>query len=182
MNVRLLELSRPMIQALESIGSVPVAAEDIGAKPSALVRLANRGLLEADRAPNQPNIYRLTPKGAALIELLSAPITISPCDGPIRRIQAAVARHFGIQLPEMWSARRSREVARPRQVAMYLARELTPMSLPCIGNRFGKRDHTTVMHAIKTVERLVATDPEFAADVAVLREELGDLARQEAAE
>ena len=53
-----------------------------------------------------------------------------------------------------------------------IARELTPMSLPCIGRYFGKRDHTTVMHAIKTVERLTATDPEFAADVAVLREEL----------
>jgi chromosomal replication initiator protein len=72
----------------------------------------------------------------------------------------------------MWSARRDRGVARPRQVAMYLARELTPMSLPCIGRLFGKRDHTTVIHAIKTVERLIATDTEFAADVAVLREEL----------
>jgi chromosomal replication initiator protein len=101
-------------------------------------------------------------------------IIVARCTPPIERIQRKVAEFYSIPLAEMRSKRRFRKMARPRQIAMYFARELTPMSLPSIGNRFGKRDHTTVMHAIKTVERLVATDPEFAADVAALREELSE--------
>lgn len=99
-------------------------------------------------------------------------IIVARSTPPIERIQRKVAEFYSIPLAEMRSKRRFRKMARPRQIAMYFARELTPMSLPSIGNRFGKRDHTTVIHAINTVERLVATDPEFAADVAALREEL----------
>jgi len=59
-------------------------------------------------------------------------------------------------------------VARPRQVAMYLAKKLTPRSLPEIGRRFGGRDHTTVMHAVKRIEELRASDREIDADVTAL--------------
>lgn len=77
-------------------------------------------------------------------------------------IQRAVAKHYKIAPIDMVSSRRSREVAWPRQTAMYLAAKLTPQSLPAIGRRFGNRDHTTVIHAIKAVEHRIATDPETA--------------------
>jgi putative salt-induced outer membrane protein YdiY len=66
----------------------------------------------------------------------------------IEEIQRKVAEHYNIRLTDMSSARRARNVARPRQVAMYLAKQLTSRSLPEIGRRFGNRDHTTVMHAV----------------------------------
>jgi chromosomal replication initiator protein len=83
----------------------------------------------------------------------------------VRAIQAVVAKHFDIRLQEMTSARRSREVARPRQIAMYLCRQFTPRSLPEIGRLFGNRDHTTVMHGIRKVLELNASDIEFAIDL-----------------
>lgn len=87
----------------------------------------------------------------------------------IEEIQKKVADHFNIKLAEMHSARRARSVARPRQVAMYLAKQLTSRSLPEIGRRFGGRDHTTVMHAIRKVEELRGQDNGFAEDVDLLR-------------
>ena len=69
----------------------------------------------------------------------------------------------------MSSARRARAVARPRQVAMYLAKQLTSRSLPEIGRKFGNRDHTTVMHAVSRVTELMERDGTFAEDVELLR-------------
>jgi chromosomal replication initiator protein len=83
----------------------------------------------------------------------------------VDEIKREVADYFRIPLAEMISQRRGRGVARPRQVAMYLTREHTGLSLPNIGRLFGHRDHTTVMHACRQVERLSA-DPVFAASVA----------------
>ncbi len=91
----------------------------------------------------------------------------------IEEIQKRVAEHFNIRVADMHSARRARAVARPRQVAMYLAKQLTSRSLPEIGRKFGGRDHTTVMHAVKKVESLCATDAAFAEDVELLRRMLG---------
>ncbi|AWK87883.1 chromosomal replication initiator protein DnaA [Azospirillum thermophilum] len=87
----------------------------------------------------------------------------------IDEIQKRVAEHFNIRVADMHSARRARAVARPRQVAMYLAKQLTARSLPEIGRKFGGRDHTTVMHAVKKVEELRASDPSFAEDIELLR-------------
>ena len=86
----------------------------------------------------------------------------------IDEIQRRVSEHFNIKMAEMTSSRRSRVVARPRQVAMYLAKHLTQRSLPEIGRRFGGRDHTTVMHAVKKVEELTRLDRAFAEDVEML--------------
>ena len=83
----------------------------------------------------------------------------------VDEIQRKVAEHYHLKLSDMMSARRAREVARPRQVAMYLAKKLTARSLPEIGRRFGNRDHTTVMHAVKRIEELRATDRDIDADV-----------------
>jgi len=87
----------------------------------------------------------------------------------IDEIQKKVAEHFNIRVSDMHSARRARQVARPRQVAMYLAKQLTPRSLPEIGRKFGGRDHTTVIHAVRKIEELSAFDPAFREDVDLLR-------------
>ncbi len=87
----------------------------------------------------------------------------------IEEIQKKVAEHFNIRLADMHSARRARQVARPRQVAMYLAKQLTSRSLPEIGRKFGGRDHTTVMHAVKKVEELRDADSSFDEDIELLR-------------
>jgi len=87
----------------------------------------------------------------------------------IEEIQKRVADYYNIRVAEMGSARRSQMVARPRQVAMSLAKRLTSRSLPEIGRKFGNRDHTTVMHAIKKVDQLSQSDPSFAEDVELLR-------------
>jgi len=83
----------------------------------------------------------------------------------IDEIQRKVAEYYALKMSDLLSARRAREVARPRQVAMYLAKKLTPRSLPEIGRRFGGRDHTTVMHAVKRIEELRVSDREVDADV-----------------
>jgi chromosomal replication initiator protein len=87
----------------------------------------------------------------------------------IDEIQKRVAEHFNIRLADMHSARRARAVARPRQVAMYLCKQLTPRSLPEIGRKFGGRDHTTVMHAVRKVEELMTSDGTLAEDIELLR-------------
>ena len=87
----------------------------------------------------------------------------------IDEIQRKVAEHFNIKLGEMTSDRRARAVARPRQVAMYLAKQLTSRSLPEIGRKFGGRDHTTVIHAVKKIEELIEIDSALAEDIELLR-------------
>lgn len=90
----------------------------------------------------------------------------------IDEIQRKVAEHYNIRLADMHSARRARNVARPRQVAMFLAKQLTARSLPEIGRKFGGRDHTTVMHAVRKIEELVGEDPSFAQDVEIIKRAL----------
>ena len=87
----------------------------------------------------------------------------------IEDIQKKVADHYSIRLTDMHSPRRSRSVARPRQVAMYLAKSITSRSLPEIGRKFGGRDHTTVMHAVKKIEELKQEDTNFHEDVELLK-------------
>jgi chromosomal replication initiator protein len=87
----------------------------------------------------------------------------------IDEIQRRVAEHYNLRVTDMSSARRARAVARPRQVAMYLAKQLTSRSLPEIGKKFGNRDHTTVMHACSRITELIEKDGGFAEDVELLR-------------
>ncbi|MZR29750.1 chromosomal replication initiator protein DnaA [Sneathiella litorea] len=86
----------------------------------------------------------------------------------IEEIQKKVAEHFNIRMSDMHSARRARAVARPRQVAMYLAKHLTSRSLPEIGRKFGGRDHTTVMHALKKIDELRQEDMVLSEDIDLL--------------
>jgi len=87
-------------------------------------------------------------------------------------IQKATAEHFGLKQADLISERRTRSVARPRQAAMWLAKQLTTRSLPDIGRRFGGRDHTTVLHAVRRIEALKAGDPQLARDLEVLTRKL----------
>jgi chromosomal replication initiator protein len=87
-------------------------------------------------------------------------------------IQKTVAEHYGLKQADLISERRARAVARPRQVAMWLAKQVTTRSLPDIGRRFGGRDHTTVLHAVRRIEALKAEDAAIARDVDVLLRKL----------
>jgi chromosomal replication initiator protein len=88
----------------------------------------------------------------------------------IENIQKTVADYFKIKVSDMYSKKRFRSVARPRQVAMALAKELTQQSLPEIGEAFGGRDHTTVLHACRKVQELRDTDQEFSRGYAQLQQ------------
>ncbi len=90
----------------------------------------------------------------------------------IEHIQKTVADYYKIKVADMHSKKRTRVIARPRQVAMWLAKELTPMSLPAIGEAFGGRDHTTVLHACRTIAELRLNDAQLNHDVHVLTQVL----------
>lgn len=94
----------------------------------------------------------------------------------IARIQEVVCDHFGLSKLDLVSERRDLRVARPRQLAMYLARKLTPRSLPEIGRRFGDRDHTTAIAAIRRIEQVRQSDPNMEAAFRALVSRLGGAA------
>lgn len=90
----------------------------------------------------------------------------------VEEIQRKVSDHYNIRLSDMIGPKRVRSYARPRQVAMYLCKQLTSRSLPEIGRRFGGRDHTTVMHGVKRIEELKVQDGQIAEDIEMLRRAL----------
>ena len=90
----------------------------------------------------------------------------------VEEIQRKVSEHYNIRLSDLIGPKRLRAYARPRQVAMYLCKTMTSRSLPDIGRRFGKRDHTTVMHGVRRIEELSATDSQIADDLELLRRAL----------
>jgi len=87
----------------------------------------------------------------------------------IEDILKIVSRHYKVPRNELLSARRSRDVVRPRQIAMFLAKALTSRSLPEIGRRFGGRDHTTVLHSVRKVEQMIKDDVELAQEIELLK-------------
>jgi chromosomal replication initiator protein len=97
--------------------------------------------------------------------------------GPERRItvdeiQKTVAEHFNMKQADLLSERRTRAVARPRQIAMWLCKQHTTRSYPDIGRRFGGRDHTTVLHGVRKIEELMPLDDQIARDVEALTRKL----------
>ncbi len=90
----------------------------------------------------------------------------------VEEIQRKVSEHYNIRLSDMIGPKRLRTYARPRQIAMFLSKQLTSRSLPEIGRRFGGRDHTTVMHGVKRIEELKAQDGQIAEDLEMLRRAL----------
>ncbi len=87
-------------------------------------------------------------------------------------IQNLVASHFNLNIQELLSPRRSRSLARPRQIAMYLAKQHTTNSLPDIGRKFSNRDHTTVIHAVKKIDELIRKDNDIKQSVIELKKKL----------
>ena len=119
-------------------------------------------------------------------KLTSQPITLEMAEREVRdlirpqeprrvkieEIQRIVARQYNVSRADLLSSRRTANVVRPRQVAMYLAKTLTLRSLPEIGRRFGGRDHTTVLHAVRKIEGLVNSDNALAEEIEVLKRQL----------
>jgi chromosomal replication initiator protein len=110
------------------------------------------------------------------VTLASAEITLRDLVGAreqrrvrIEDIQRVVARHYNVSKADLLSSRRTRTIVRPRQIAMYLAKVLTPRSLPEIGRRFGGRDHTTVLHAVRKIEELISGDHTLADEIELLK-------------
>jgi chromosomal replication initiation ATPase DnaA len=121
-----------------------------------------------------------TPIPVAMRRKWYHPLKAPPADlsgVKVEMIQRAVINHFGLTFPELKSHRRMAKFARPRQIAMYLCRELVNKSLPEIGRLFGGRDHTTVLHAAKRVEPVAWTDRDV---VAIRNQILGDMPVPEA--
>jgi chromosomal replication initiator protein len=94
----------------------------------------------------------------------------------IEDIQRIVSRHYNVSKTELLSNRRTRTIVKPRQIAMYLAKVMTPRSLPEIGRRFGGRDHTTVLHAVRKIEDLCGSDNTLAQELELLRRLISDQA------
>lgn len=119
-------------------------------------------------AHNQLNSSPITIKMAetALRDLLRARETRKP---KIEDIQRVVSQHYGVSRQDLVSARRTRTIVQPRQIAMYLSKTLTPRSLPEIGRRFGNRDHTTVLHAVRKVDGMLSKEPQVAEDIETLK-------------
>ena len=104
--------------------------------------------------------------------ILRPHLSVSERKVTVDQIQKVVSEHYSLKQADLISERRARAVARPRQVAMWLAKQITTRSLPDIGRRFGGRDHTTVLHAVRRIEQLKIDDPQIARDVDVLLRKL----------
>ena len=103
---------------------------------------------------------------SALRDLLRARESRRP---KIEDIQRVVSQHYGVSRQDLVSARRTRTIVQPRQIAMYLSKTLTPRSLPEIGRRFGNRDHTTVLHAVRKIDGMIEKEPQVAEDIETLK-------------
>jgi chromosomal replication initiator protein len=150
-----------------------------GVRPEVLAYLADRftdSVRELEGALN--TLLVRAGAGASALGLEEAQYLLRPhLRGGERRvtvdeIQKATSEHFGLKQADLISERRDRAIARPRQAAMWLAKQLTTRSLPDIGRRFGGRDHTTVLHAVRRIDALRAGDPQLARDLEVLMRKL----------
>lgn len=108
-------------------------------------------------------------------DLLNVPVTSGGYRPSVKRIMQVVSRHYDISMIEMISSRRTKNLAFPRQVAMFLSRQMTPLSLPQIGRQIGGRDHTTVLHGCRQIERRLKNSPEFESIIERLKGEMGAL-------
>ena len=144
----------------------------------------NLGLTSWEITHYSPDIMRDTPALPAEIDVflkLSGTAEQRGTGPSIAEIQASAAVYFGVSSADLASPCRARRVARPRQVAMYLARRMTGRSFSEIGRLFRGGNHTTVMHACCAVEALIEVDLVFHAQVELLRLRIGNSGQQEAA-
>tara|TARA_Y100000590_G_C15576948_1_gene960818 strand:+ start:38 stop:802 length:765 start_codon:yes stop_codon:yes gene_type:complete len=140
-------------------------ASEITTSIREMVGALNRVLAFCKINTKSPNIYECK-------KILKDFITYNNKSTSIESIQNIVAAHFNLNIQEMLSARRSRSLARPRQIAMYLAKQYTTNSLPDIGRKFSNRDHTTVIHAVKKIDELIKKDNEIKQNIAEIKKRL----------
>ena len=126
-------------------------------------------LLAANRLTNQPVTIESAERSIRDLVRFSEPKRVK-----IEDIQRIVAKHYNVSKSDILSSRRTATVVRPRQIAMYLSKQLTLRSLPEIGRRFGGRDHTTVLHAVRKIDGLVSQDTSLSEEVELLKRMLGD--------
>jgi chromosomal replication initiator protein len=126
-------------------------------------------LLATNRLTGQPVTIEMAERSIRDLVRVAEPKRIK-----IEDIQKIVAQHYNVSRSDILSSRRTATVVRPRQIAMYLAKTLTLRSLPEIGRRFGGRDHTTVLHAVRKIEGLVGQDAGLNEEVEVLKRRLND--------
>jgi hypothetical protein len=169
--VALNSLTNAMVEALGLVGKEVRSAHELGVGTATLTALSRHGMIQADRT-GKPTLYFITPAGSAVLHALHAAVKPVAHVGEIERIQRYVADHYRVPPIEMISERRAKDVARPRQVAMWLCKRLTTKSLPVIGREFGGRDHTTVMHGVRKVEQLMGEDLSFEVEVKTLQLDL----------
>ena len=117
-------------------------------------------------------IYNKIPKLSEVKVVLKDLLNLSENQVTIDLIQTLVCKFFKISKNEMLSSRRSRYLVRPRQTAIYLTKILTSKSLPEIGREFSNRDHTTIIHSVKTIEKLKEKDPEMAENINKLKNQI----------
>ena len=143
-----------------------------------LARKITSNIREVEGAFNRITAYATLIGHAVTVEntkeVLSDLLRSSNRKISIDDIQKQVAAHFNIRVADMFSARRARQIARPRQIAMFLAKNLTSLSYPEIGRQFGNRDHTTIMHAVRKIEEWMEADAGLADDVSLLKSVLAD--------
>lgn len=140
-----------------------------------LIRLGAipRPSLTATRRSPKPNVPNAVFKTAWRL-LDSFCIERSEDDIPtIKEIRHAVCAHYNMSLVDLIASRRTRAVVRPRQVAYYLAKTHTGASLPMIGREFAGKDHTTILHGVRLISKLIETDPKIRADVRSIETDLG---------
>jgi chromosomal replication initiator protein len=126
-------------------------------------------LLANNRLTNQPVTIEMAERSIRDLVRVAEPKRIK-----IEDIQKVVAQHYNVSRSDILSARRTASVVRPRQVAMYLSKTMTLRSLPEIGRRFGGRDHTTVLHAVRKIESLASQDLALNEELEMLRRRLNE--------
>lgn len=166
-----LAVARQRLQALSALGVV--SGEPEAAVLEQLVERTPGSMRELEGAVNTL-AAAAGPRLASLgVDEARALLGMAQRGGPERRItvdeiQKATAEHFALRQADLLSERRTRAIARPRQIAMYLCKQLTTRSYPDIGRRFGGRDHTTVLHGVRKIEELMPKDDQIARDVEAL--------------
>lgn len=151
-----------------------------------IARITEAAKIEPEPAPRNPVLaiakpstsIKTKPKSDARLLSWVSDIedvtTEAPNAGsPVERAMRVVAHHFGVSRVEMTSARRAQKIVLPRHIAMYVAKATTHWSLPEIGLMFGRRDHTTVLHAVRKIAALIKEDADLCREVAFLVEGLG---------
>ncbi|WP_292050857.1 chromosomal replication initiator protein DnaA, partial [Brevundimonas sp. UBA5866] len=168
-------VAQSRLRALAKLGVV--AGE---ARPEVLEHMVDRtpgSMRELEGAVNTLAAVAGARLSTLTVEEVQSLLGTSMRGGPERRItvdeiQKTVAEHFNLKQADLLSERRTRAIARPRQIAMYLCKQHTTRSYPDIGRRFGGRDHTTVLHGVRKIEEMLSQDEQIARDVEALTRKL----------